>query len=142
MDIKEELKSAGVYPTGPCSAWPQDRNQELVKRLTLQGKWEYEVGGERVTPEQVTENKRKKHATEVKVGLGEMAKGLANTAKQALVHGRVEQEIRDERYEMCKACPAFIEDSKRCSECGCFMEAKTWIGGDPEVLCPLKKWVR
>ena len=26
--------------------------------------------------------------------------------------------------------------------CGCFMEAKTWLKGNPKLLCPLKKWER
>ena len=74
--------------------------------------------------------------------MGRMARGLVKTAGQAIRHGKVSEVIRNERYETCKACPAFIEGSKRCSECGCFMEAKTWVGGDPKALCPLKKWER
>jgi hypothetical protein len=83
-----------------------------------------------------------KHATKVKASAGKMAGSLVKTAAQAMRHGKVSAEIREERYDTCKACPAFIEDSKRCSECGCFMEAKSWVGGDPKVLCPLKKWSR
>lgn len=116
MDIREELKSGGVYPTGPVSAWPQERNEQLAAAT---GK-----------PKQV------------KATAGQMAGGFIKTAGQALRNGRVSKEVREERYDMCKGCPAFLEDSKRCSECGCFMEAKTWIGGDPKMLCPLKKWSR
>ena len=83
---------------------------------------------------------RRKHATEVKASAGEMAKGFLKTAGQAMRHGKVSAEIREERYDTCKACPAFIEKTKRCSECGCFMEAKSWVAGDPDMLCPLKKW--
>ena len=94
----------------------------------------------------VTANREKssavKHATEVKAGAGKMVGGLIKTAGQAMRHGKVSEVIRNERYDTCKACPAFIEGSKRCSECGCFMEAKTWVGGDPKMLCPLKKWER
>jgi len=75
-------------------------------------------------------------------GLGKMAKGLVKAAGQAVMHGRVSKEIRDERYDTCKACPFFDAASKRCTGCGCFMEAKTWIGGDPDMLCPEKKWSR
>lgn len=86
---------------------------------------------------------RKDHpAPKVKASAGQMAKGLLKTGMQAVKNGRVTEEIRNERYDTCKACPFFIEDSKRCSECGCFMEAKTWIGGDPDLLCPKKKWSR
>ena len=83
-----------------------------------------------------------KHATTVKASAGKMATGLLKTAGQALMHGKVSEEIRNERYDTCKACPFFVEDSKRCSECGCFMEAKTWVGGDPNALCPKQKWSR
>ena len=121
--LLEELKSAGVYPSGPCSAWPEARNTEL-QRL------QREPAGKYVK------------ATKVKASAGKMAGGLLRTAGQAMRHGKVSAEIREERYDTCKACPAFIEDSKRCSECGCFMEAKTWIGGDKDMLCPLKKWSR
>ena len=119
MDIREELKSAGVYPTGPVSAWPEERNKEL-----------HAVPGVR------------RFAHPKGPSVGKMAKGLVASAGQAIRHGKVASEIREERYETCKACPAFMKDSKRCSECGCFMEAKTWIGGDPDKLCPLKKWER
>jgi len=78
----------------------------------------------------------------VKASAKKMAGGLLRTAGQALRHGKVSAEIREERYDTCKACPAFIKDSKRCSECGCFMEAKTWVGGDPDALCPKQKWSR
>ena len=119
----EDLRSAGVLPSGPVSAWPQERNvagpgmQQAKKALTQQ-------------PAQ----------PKVKPGLGKMAKGLARTAGQAFVNGRVSAKVREKRYDICKACPAFRPDDKRCSECGCFMEAKTWVGGDPDRLCPLAKW--
>jgi hypothetical protein len=73
---------------------------------------------------------------------GKMARGLLKTAGQALRHGKVSKEVRDERYDTCKACPSFNAKSKRCNDCGCFMEAKTWVGGDPNKLCPQKKWSR
>ena len=119
MDIREDLKSAGVYPTGPVSAWPEHRNKELLEKV-----------------------KGAAHATAVKASPARMAGGLMKAAGQAMRNGRVSAQIRNERYDTCKACPAFIEGSKRCSECGCFMEAKTWVGGNPDTLCPLKKWER
>lgn len=78
----------------------------------------------------------------VKASIGKMATGLMKTAGQAILHGKVSAEIREERYNTCKACPFFVKDSKRCSDCGCFMEAKTWVGGNPDMLCPQKKWER
>lgn len=122
MDIREELKSAGTYPVGPCSAWPEERHYNLMQ--------------------QQKSASSTKHATKVKASAGKMAKGLLKTAGQAIRRGNVSAEIRDERYDTCKACEFFIEDSKRCSECGCYMEAKTWVGGDPDALCPKQKWSR
>ena len=119
MNIREELKSAGAYPSGPCSAWPVERNEKLVAAAR----------GGKPTPK-------------VTASAGKMAKGLLKTAGQAIRHGKVSSEIREERYDMCKACPFFNAESKRCTDCGCFMEAKTWVGGDPKVLCPQKKWSR
>ena len=118
MDIREELKSSGVYPSGPVSAWPKERHDSLM----------VQTGS--VTP------------VAQKPGLGKMAKGLIKTGGQAIRHGKVSSEIREERYDTCKACPLFDAESKRCNDCGCFMEAKTWVGGDPNMLCPQKKWSR
>ena len=116
MNIREELKSGGVYPTGPCSAWPKERNEALVAPIPGPG---------------------------AKMpGMGKMAKGLARTAAQAVRHGKVSQQVREERYDICKGCPFFDHNSKRCKDCGCFMEAKTWVGGNPDYLCPQKKWRR
>ena len=119
IDI-EQLRSGGALPSGPVSAWPKERNEELTKKARTVVK----------------------HDTKVNVGAMRMARNLAETAKQAVTHGKVSEEIREERYDTCKACPHFIEDSKRCSECGCFMEAKTWVGGNPKQLCPKQKWSR
>jgi len=74
--------------------------------------------------------------------VGKMAKGFMKTAGQALANGKVTREVRDERYATCEACPMFNPESKRCRECGCFMQAKTWIAGDKKMLCPLDKWSR
>ena len=120
MDIREELKSAGVYPTGPVSAWPEHRNIALHKKAKI--------------------SLPQARKTKVEATAGQMAKGLLKTAGQAIRHGSVSSEIRNQRYDTCKACPEFIEESRRCASCGCFMEGKTWVNGDPDLLCPLKKW--
>jgi len=123
MDIHEELKSGGAYPSGPCSAWPQERHEKLFAAHA--DKRNYKNGPT---------------AREVKPDIATMAGGILKTAKQAVQYGRVSPEIRAERYATCKSCPMFDSKSKRCNSCGCFMEAKTWVGGDPNTLCPLKKW--
>lgn len=130
MDLREELKSAGVLPSGPVSAWPRDRNERIQAVM---------ASSMRSNP---TASPMESRATKVRASAGRMARGLLKTAGQAVMHGKVSAEIREERYNTCKACPFFVEDSKRCSDCGCFMEAKTWVGGDPNLLCPQKKWSR
>lgn len=125
MSLIEELSCGGIAPTGPCSAWPQERHNALLAANT-----------------KIVSAPQPEHVTHVSAGVGKMAGGLLKVAGQAITHGKVSREIREERYDTCKACPFFVEDSKRCSECGCFMEAKTWVGGDPDNLCPQKKWSR
>lgn len=82
------------------------------------------------------------HARKVRAGLGKQIQGLGTSVKQAVQHGKVSSEIREERFATCRQCPALIEATERCSECGCFMAAKTWIAADPAKLCPLQKWSR
>lgn len=118
MDVREELKTDGVYPSGPVSAWPKDRHIRLMAEAN------------------------RKHATKVKASAKEMITGFSKATGQAVRFGKVSAEVRNERFDTCKACPSFIKDSKRCSECGCNMQAKTWIGGNPDNLCPLQKWSR
>jgi len=113
----EDLRSAGVLPTGPVSAWPKERN----------------VAGKQMQAQ---------HEPKIKASPAQLASGLAKTAMQGLRHGKVSNEVREERFDTCKACPAYRPSDKRCSECGCLMTAKTWFGGDPDLLCPLKKWSR
>lgn len=120
MDIIKELTSAGVAPTGPVSAWPQERHDKLMGQVRAD----------------------KSSEPKVKPGMRDMAKNLVRVGGQALKNGKVSRQVREERYETCKQCPSFKKDSKRCAECGCFMEAKTWVGGNPDTLCPLKKWAQ
>lgn len=144
MNLEEELRSAGVLPTGPVSAWPHDRHKLLMNSFNMHVSNEqntsYSIGRSGDVVLSVLSSAER--AQSVSAGLGTMAKGFVRAASQALVNGRVSEEIREERYNTCKSCPFFVEDSKRCSECGCFMEAKTWIGGDPDLLCPKRKWSR
>lgn len=123
----EELRSAGSLPSGPVSAWPFERHMGLMQQS------EKKIAAKRAAEQ---------HDKKVKASIQQMAGGLVGNIGRAIQHGRVSAEIREERYDTCKACPHFIEKSKRCSECGCFMEAKTWVGGPPDLLCPKKKWSR
>ena len=121
----EDLRSAGVLPTGPVSAWPQERNVEGPGLSDENG------------PVTSAQQPQKVRAT-----LAEMASGVVKNAARAVKGGKVNPEIREERIDTCRKCPFFMKNSKRCSECGCFMEAKTWINADPKVLCPKQKWDR
>ena len=120
MISPEVFRSAGVLPSGPVSAWPQERNNNLL--------------------EAQAEKKSSRLAKKVKATAGQMTRGAIRNAQQATVNGLVSKKVREARYDTCKSCPFFIKESKRCSECGCFMEAKSWINGDPDVLCPKKLW--
>lgn len=51
--------------------------------------------------------------------------------------GRVDDEIFNERMEICLSCPFLIKMTKTCRKCGCFMEAKTKL---PNASCPVGKW--
>jgi hypothetical protein len=125
----EQLRSGGKLPSGPVSAWPRERNEELHQEAVLtEAVTTY--ADPRFTPKGVD------------VPAGKMARGLLKTVGQALTNGKVSSEIREERYDTCKSCPFFDAESKRCKDCGCFMEAKTWVGGNPQHLCPQKKWSR
>jgi hypothetical protein len=42
-----------------------------------------------------------------------------------------------ERYSICKGCPEFINLSKQCKKCGCFMSAKTKLAA---ASCPIGRW--
>ena len=143
IDIEKELSYEGKPPAGPCSAWPEQRHYELMASVTGATVIERKSGdGKRIYEVVSSSAEAIARKNKVEASAGTMLRGLARTAGQAMMHGKVSSEIREERYNTCKACPFFVEDSKRCSECGCFMEAKTWIGGDPNALCPKQKWSR
>lgn len=41
------------------------------------------------------------------------------------------------RYEICRGCEYFINLTKQCKKCGCFMEAKTKL---ESARCPMGRW--
>ena len=51
--------------------------------------------------------------------------------------GRVAEEVSKERLELCKVCPNYISLTHQCTQCGCFMDAKTKL---PNAVCPIGKW--
>lgn len=125
----KDLACDGVLPSGPVCPWPKLDGIEIKTHksiTTLDPKNPIPV----------------KHDTVIKASVADMAKGLFRNTKAVVSNGKVSEEIRNERYDTCKLCPHFIEASKRCSECGCFMELKTWVNENPKLLCPKQKWSR
>ena len=51
--------------------------------------------------------------------------------------GRVTEEIKERRMEICKTCEFFISATQICAKCGCIMPAKTVL---PNAYCPIHKW--
>ena len=118
----EQFRSGGELPTGPISPWPQGREIQSIE--AFEGKND------------------KRNLNKVKASAFQQLKGLGMTAAQAARKGAVDPAIRNQRLETCFSCPDFIPDSQRCSLCGCYMKAKSWVAGDPKKLCPAKKWDR
>jgi hypothetical protein len=116
-----------VYPTGPCSAWPKERNDNTMINP---------VNGNLIDKDG-NEIESLADQLKIKATTLDMAKSLTVTTVKAFTRGRLNKEDRDERYNTCLNCPSFIRHSKRCAECGCFMSAKTWVAG---ATCPLGKW--
>lgn len=73
----------------------------------------------------------------------DMVKNLAGTVKdvaQGAIHGEgvlVTEHVYNARMNLCNGCEFFIKDVKRCTQCGCFMEAKTRL---KKAFCPIHKW--
>ena len=54
-----------------------------------------------------------------------------------LTQDHVDDATQQSRYALCKECPSFINLTKQCSLCGCFMKAKTAI---KNATCPDGRW--
>lgn len=73
----------------------------------------------------------------------DMLKGISNTAKdvaKGVILGEgvlVTEETYSSRISICNGCEFFIKEDKRCSQCGCFMEAKARL---KKAFCPIHKW--
>jgi hypothetical protein len=50
---------------------------------------------------------------------------------------RVDQDIADQRYDICKNCEYLTEVTRQCKQCNCFMKIKVTL---PHAQCPLGKW--
>jgi hypothetical protein len=68
----------------------------------------------------------------------DMLEHLKNRVKHLKhVASPLSEEDRNVRYDICKSCEHFISLTAQCSQCGCFMKAKTYI---PFSECPVGKW--
>lgn len=50
---------------------------------------------------------------------------------------KIDEETRNERFNMCISCEHLFKLTNTCKKCGCFMTAKTWL---KNASCPIKKW--
>lgn len=39
---------------------------------------------------------------------------------------KVSEEVRNAKYDICKACEHFVESTKKCGVCSCEMNLLTW----------------
>jgi hypothetical protein len=62
---------------------------------------------------------------------------LTQDSIDALAELKVPEEVREERYAECQACPHFVHTTTTCMKCGCFMFAKTHLS---TASCPIGKW--
>lgn len=75
--------------------------------------------------------------------LKNMVNGFLGTAKDVIdgaVHGEgllVTEDVYNQRMQICNTCEFFRKDDKRCTKCGCFMEAKTRF---KKTFCPIHHW--
>jgi len=64
----------------------------------------------------------------------DVIKHLNNTEGKNLF---ADDNLFNERMEICKKCDKYDSEQQRCFECGCFLETKARIILDS---CPLNKW--
>jgi hypothetical protein len=67
-------------------------------------------------------------------------KNLGETRPWDLVNPNTEyvtDEVQQQRFDICKACPELIKMTSQCKKCGCIMKLKTKL---EKATCPLQKW--
>lgn len=69
--------------------------------------------------------------------LSDQADKLAKQTKQSIrLIATTSSDVQESRMAICRECE-HLTKLKRCRQCGCFMDAKTWLA-DQE--CPIGKW--
>ena len=137
IDMEDILWARQMNALGPYCPWPKqgDWNDSLEEGEESLGFYSVNYEERRQQREEERRLAEITYPSHV-----EMARNLAKTAAQAFSNRPVSHEVYQKRLETCRMCPAFDPDQERCKKCGCFMVAKARLGGDPDELCPLKKW--
>lgn len=138
-----------INALGPYCPWPKPDNgdydllegETLVEARSLSfEEWEEERQQQQVAEEWEEDENGNRTGETSYPSLKTMAGNLVKSGAQAVSNRPVDKETYNKRLDVCRNCPAFDPAQKRCTECGCYMPAKAHIGGDPDALCPLKKW--
>ena len=66
-------------------------------------------------------------AKRIKATPGQMARGVAQAARQTIAGGFAASSVATARYQACLGCEHFDRSSSRCTLCGCFMRAKVKV---------------
>lgn len=67
--------------------------------------------------------------------LGSLGRAVKSAATGQGV--KVTQETAEARLAICRSCPFFRHADERCSKCGCYLAAKTYLRAEK---CPVGKW--
>lgn len=64
---------------------------------------------------------------------------IADVIRDAIQNNKIftSDSEKKRRYDICQSCEHFEASSKRCKQCGCYMEYKT---GFSAAQCPVNKW--
>ena len=64
---------------------------------------------------------------------------IADVIRDAIQNNQIfaEKQEQKTRFDICQACEHFESESKRCKQCGCYMEQKVQYTA---AKCPVNKW--
>ena len=65
------------------------------------------------------------------------AQGTTRPGDLLQADNKTTDEIAEQRFDVCKACPELIRITKQCKKCGCFMNLKVKLAA---AACPIGKW--
>lgn len=132
------LKAYDVYPLITTPKPDKDVVQE-GEPILINGEWNQTW----ISRDYTEEEKSKFNMDEIDdptLAFGFPEKEIVEPEKHPFLVNKdlfVDKPTQDERYEICKNCDKFINLTKQCKECGCFMPLKTKL---KFTSCPLQKW--